>query len=353
AVLESFAGVGYPFHGDAIKPGDTTLDIGAGAGVDALIAARIVGPGGHVIGLDLTPAMTGKLQQTAGEVGTDNLSVLQASAERLPLATGSVDSITSNGALNLVPGKRRAVAEMFRVLRPGGRLQIADVVIDRPVSVDCHTDPRLWVECVVGATVDEDFLAMFRDAGFEDVRLVRTIDYFSHSPSRQTREVAASFGARSVEVSMRRGAEAPSRAVQWLRRMSPRRVAASMWRRGVMGVAGLGMAILACYGGMAALGLLAVLGMGLAFDETLWAGAIFLFAALTLGAVLPGMKYHGAYGPGLLGGAGVAVIGFVMFVQYNMLIELLGFLLLAVAVWRDVRLRRREERRVLGLESQV
>ncbi|HSH42645.1 MAG TPA: methyltransferase domain-containing protein, partial [Arenicellales bacterium] len=110
-VLESFVGVGYPFLGEAIRPGDTTLDIGAGAGGDSLIAGRLVGPSGRVVALDLTPAMTRKLGETVQQSGADNVSVLQASAESIPIADESVDSITSNGALNLVPNKRKAVAE--------------------------------------------------------------------------------------------------------------------------------------------------------------------------------------------------------------------------------------------------
>lgn len=351
AARESFAGVGCPFTAGAVRAGDTVLDIGAGSGHDSLIAADSVGRDGHVIALDLTPAMTDKLRRTAEESATTNLSVVQGSAESLPLAGESVDVITSNGALNLVPGKRRAVAEMFRVLRPGGRLQIADVVIDRPVTVDCHDDPRLWVECVVGATVDEDFLHLFRDAGFEDVKVLRSHDYFAHSPSAQTREVAASFGARSIEVSMRRGPCKPSSWWQWMRRLDPRRIAASMWRRGFVGMAGVVLALLSCYGTLAAVSLLAMFGAGRALDETLWAGAIATFTLLTVAAIVAGIRYHHVFGPAGLAGAGAGVILYALFVDYHALVEFAGFVLLAGAVWRDIRLRRREESRVLGLEQ--
>lgn len=351
AARESFAGVGCPFTAGVVRAGDTVLDIGAGSGHDSLIAADAVGREGHVIALDLTPAMTGKLQRTTEESATTNLSVVQGSAESLPLAGESVDVITSNGALNLVPGKRRAVAEMFRVLRPGGRLQIADVVIDRPVTVDCHDDPRLWVECVVGATVDEDFLHLFRDAGFEDVKVLRSHDYFAHSPSAQTREVAASFGARSIEVSMRRGPRKPNSWWQWMRRLDPRRIAASMWRRGFVGMAGVVLALLSCYGTLAAVSLLAMFGAGRALDETLWAGTIATFTLLTVAAIVAGIRYHHAFGPAGLAGAGAGVIHYALFVDYHALVEFAGFVLLAGAVWRDIRLRRREESRVLGLEQ--
>jgi arsenite methyltransferase len=351
AIRESFAGVGYPFRAEAVRPGDTVLDIGAGAGNDALIASRLTGPDGHVIALDLTPAMTRKLKGAAAESGYLNVSVVQGSAEQLPFAEGGVDSITSNGALNLVPDKRRAVNEMCRVLRPDGRVQIADVVIRRPVTVDCHEDPRLWVECVVGATVEEDLLTMFRDAGFEDVEVLREVDYFSHSPSAQTREVAASFDARSVEVGMRRGSRAPSRVVQWLKRINPVRLVKSMWRRGFTGTVSLVAAVLVCYGTLAAVALLTMLGVGLALNEGLWAGAIALFALLAAAAIVAGFRRHRGYGPAALAMAGAGAILYALFVDYRMIVELSGFILLAGAAFWDIRLRRGEEARVLGLGS--
>lgn len=349
ALTESFAGVGHPFHAEVIRPGDTVLDIGAGAGVDSLIAGRLVGPEGRVVALDLSPAMTRKLYGTVQASGIDNVAVVQGSAESLPLADASVDVITSNGALNLVPDKRHAVAEMFRVLRPGGRLQLADVVIDRPVTVDCHDDPRLWVECVVGATVEEELLAMFRDAGFEDIRIVRRFDYFAHSPSRQTREVAAGFGARSVELAMRRGPQAPSRLWQLTKRLDPRRWATALWRRGFMGLAGLGLALLTCYGTLAGVGLLTVLGFRLALDETVWAGAIVAFTLITVAVIVAGIRRHRAYTPALMAILGGGAVVYAVLIDYRFAVELSGFLVLAAAVGWDLRLHRREQQRVLGL----
>lgn len=350
-LADSFAGVGYPFIADAVQPGDTVLDIGAGAGNDALIAGRRAGPEGHVVALDLTPAMAAKLRRVAVDAGVDNISVVQASAERLPFPDASVDAITSNGALNLVPDKRRAVNEMFRVLRPGGRLQLADVVIRRPVTVDCHSDPRLWVECVVGATVDEDLLDLFRDAGFEDVRVYRTQDYFSHSPSPQTRDIAAGFGAYSMELGMRRGGRKPSAIRRILCRINPRRLIMRLWRRGFMGVLGLTLALLACYGTLAAVGLLALLGVGLAVNDGFWAGSIAAFTALTALAVMPGIRLHRSVIPTVVAVLGAATIFYALFVHYTMLVEFVGFLLLTTGIGLDVRMRRREQSRILGLEA--
>ena len=351
STLESFAGVGCPWHTDVIREGDTVLDIGAGAGVDALIASRRVGASGRVIAVDLTPAMVAKLAATAAENGYDNVRAMEGSAEALPLPDESVDVITSNGALNLVPDKRRAIAEMFRVLRPGGRMQISDVVIRRPVTVDCDSDPRLWVECVVGATVDEELLNHFRDAGFEGIEVVRSLDYFAHSPSAQTREIAASFDAYSTDLRLRRAQRAPSRISQFLRRADPRRAAAALWRRGLAGSAALAMALLACYGTLAAIGLLGLAGIGIGLNETVWAGAIVVFALATAGILAIGARYHGSWIPAITGGVAAAAITGTMFIAYSLAVELAGFLVLAAAVGYDHYLRRRHQSRVLGLHD--
>ncbi len=349
--LARFAGVGYPFRADTIRSGDRVLDIGAGAGNDALIAHRLVGPKGRVIALDLTAGMTRRLASEARRSGIEGLGVVQGSAEQLPLPEASVDGITSNGALNLVPDKRQAVAEMFRVLKPGGRLQLADVVIHRPVSVDCSDDPRLWVECVVGATVKEDLLALFEEAGFEEVTVVGEHDYFALSPSDQTREVAAGFGAHAIEVRMRRGAEPPTLRQRWRHRLDPRTCWRRLHRRGLLGIAALTLALLSCYGTLALMALLPLLGLGLALDEGLWAGTIALFVLLSLATLATGIPRHGDYWPTLLGVAGGGLVLYALFVDYRALVELGGFLLLAGAIAWDLRRRRHREARVLGLDG--
>ncbi|RDB42811.1 methyltransferase domain-containing protein [Halomonas sp. DQ26W] len=350
ALLDSFAGVGYPFRADAIRPGDTVLDIGAGAGNDSLIASHIVGPFGRVIAIDLTAAMTRKLKQSVEGSDAGNLDVVQASAEQLPLPDASIDAITSNGALNLVPDKRRAVTEMFRVLRSNGRLQLADVVIHRPVSVDCHDDPRLWVECVVGATVKEELLALFAETGFEDVEVMGSHDYFALSPSQQTREVAESFGAHSIEIGMRRSEQAPSLPRQWAKRLDPRRWLLRLRRRGLLGLSALGLALLSCYGTLALAGLLPLLGIGLALHEGAWAGTIAGLVLFTLMAIAGGYRHHRAGGPILLAAAGSAAILYALFIEYLALVELFGFVVLGGAALWDLHRRRRQEVKVLGLD---
>ena len=196
SVLESFAGVGNPFAAEVIRAGDTVLDVGSGSGTDAVIAASIAGLAGRVIGMDLTPAMLGKAQRDANGDSV-RIELLEGDAEALPLADASVDVVTSNGVLNLVPNKRRAVAEIFRVLRRGGRAQIADIVLGKPVSEACKADPRLWAECVVGATLEDDYVDLFRERGFT-VEVLNRFDYFAASPSADTREIAAALGAQSI-----------------------------------------------------------------------------------------------------------------------------------------------------------
>ncbi len=198
AAVESFAGVGYPFAADVIRPGDTVLDIGSGSGTDVLIAARRVGPAGEVIGLDMTEAMRQKLTANARAVGADQVRVVAGNAEDIPLPDASVDVVTSNGVLNLVPDKEEAVREIFRVLRPGGRVQIADIVVSTEPSAACRSKPQLWAECIVGATTEEEYLDYFRSAGFTGVEVLSHLDYFSRSASEETRRVAGSFGARTM-----------------------------------------------------------------------------------------------------------------------------------------------------------
>jgi arsenite methyltransferase len=198
AAIESFAGVGYPFAAGVIGPSDVVLDVGSGSGTDVLIASSLVGPAGRVYALDMTDAMRHKLRTTVQRAGAENVEVLEGNAEEIPLPDASVTVVTSNGVLNLVPDKPKAIAEIARVLRPGGRVQIADILLATLPSDACRSHPELWAECVVGATTEDNFLDLFRAAGFTDVELLSRLDYFAGSPSAETRKVAASFGARTL-----------------------------------------------------------------------------------------------------------------------------------------------------------
>ena len=142
--IESFAGTGNPFLMDVLKPGEQVLDVGSGAGLDSLIASQMVEPTGSVTGVDMTDAMLAKARSSAIEMGATNVEFVQGDAETLPPTDDSIDVVISNGVFNLVPGKVRVLQEMFRVLKPGGRLQIADIVVSKAVPSEAKTDIDLW-----------------------------------------------------------------------------------------------------------------------------------------------------------------------------------------------------------------
>ena len=200
SAVESFAGVGYPFAIGAIRAGDRVLDVGSGSGTDALIAAGMTGARGAVYCLDMTDAMLDKLRANAAKMEAQNLEPLKGNAEHIPLPDACTDVVTSNGVINLVPDKGQAFAEIFRVLRPGGRLQLADIVLAKPVSEQARENPKLWAECVVGAVLEDDYLALIRDAGFAQVAVHSRHDYFTGSRNANTRRVAASLGAHAAVI---------------------------------------------------------------------------------------------------------------------------------------------------------
>lgn len=142
--VESFAGVGNPFAPGPLSPGEVLVDVGSGAGLDAIIAARQVGPTGHVIGVDMTPAMLAKARANAATLGLTHVEFREGLAEALPVNDASVDVVISNGVINLCPDKTAVYREIFRVLRPGGRIQIADIVVRTAVPEDAKADIDLW-----------------------------------------------------------------------------------------------------------------------------------------------------------------------------------------------------------------
>jgi arsenite methyltransferase len=144
ATVASFAGVANPFALGALEAGQTVLDLGCGAGTDLLIAAQMIGPTGRVIGVDMTAAMLARARQSAAEMGLDNVELHESLIEALPVPDASVDVVISNGVIDLVPDKDAVFAEIDRVLRPGGRLQVADVVIHTEVSEDARARIDLW-----------------------------------------------------------------------------------------------------------------------------------------------------------------------------------------------------------------
>ncbi|HEY7793106.1 MAG TPA: methyltransferase domain-containing protein [Gaiellaceae bacterium] len=142
--VESFAGVANPFSLGRLQQGERVLDLGSGAGTDSLVAAQMVGEEGRVIGIDMTQEMLAKAREAAAAMGAANVEFVEGEAERLPLPDESVDVVISNGVIDLIPDKDVVFAETFRVLAPGGRIQIADVTIQRPVSDDGRRNIDLW-----------------------------------------------------------------------------------------------------------------------------------------------------------------------------------------------------------------
>lgn len=142
--VDSFAGTGNPFFLGELHLGETVLDIGCGAGFDSLIAARQVGPSGRVIGIDMTPEMLEKAREGARVLGLSNVSFHEGLAEDLPVESGSIDVVISNGVINLCPDKLAVMREVYRVLRPGGRFQIADIVVHKELPQEAKDDIDLW-----------------------------------------------------------------------------------------------------------------------------------------------------------------------------------------------------------------
>lgn len=175
----SFAGVGNPHRIGPVPFGAVVLDHACGSGTDLLLAARRIGPDGRAIGVDMTPAMLVAAQRAAREAGLeDRVELRPGLFEELPVERASVDIVLSNGVLNLAPDKPRVMQEVARVLRPGGRLYLADVVVERDLSWAARNDPDLWAACVAGAVTEAELVALATGAGLGAVRIVESFDCF-------------------------------------------------------------------------------------------------------------------------------------------------------------------------------
>ena len=174
-------GCGNPTALAELKPGETVLDLGSGGGIDVLLSARRVGPTGKAYGLDMTDQMVALARENQRAAGVDNVEFLKGAIEAIPLPDASVDVIISNCVINLSADKDRVLAEAWRVLRPGGRFAVSDVVRRRPVSEDLRRSVELWVGCVAGALEESDYRARLAAAGFvgievEPTRIYRAVD---------------------------------------------------------------------------------------------------------------------------------------------------------------------------------
>lgn len=196
--IESFAGVGYPLALTSPEPGETVLDLGSGSGLDVFVAARHVGEAGHVIGIDMTEAQLEKAERLRRARGVENVSFRRGELEELPVESESVDLVISNGVINLCPDKPRVFAEIFRVLRPGGRAAVADIVTDRQLPENVTCDSTLWAACIGGAAQRDAYREAIESAGLRLTEVRENPEY--RFLSRSARNASDQYGVRSVSV---------------------------------------------------------------------------------------------------------------------------------------------------------
>jgi SAM-dependent methyltransferase len=185
-------GCGTPAEFADLQPGMTVLDLGSGAGIDVFLAARVVGPTGHVIGVDMTKEMVKRARDNRAKLGAGNTEFRLGEIEHLPVDSDTIDRIISNCVINLVPDKRSAFAEMHRVLKPGGRFAVSDIVSVGSIPPSLRSDMAEWAGCVAGAVERDEYLAIARESGFTEVRIARERAY--HLPAD------SGFGLLSITV---------------------------------------------------------------------------------------------------------------------------------------------------------
>jgi SAM-dependent methyltransferase len=199
--VESFAGTGNPWLYGEARAGETVVDVGSGAGFDSLIAARQVGAGGRVIGVDMTAEMRAKAEAGARELGLTNTEFRAGYAESMPVPEGTADLVISNGVINLCPDKQAVFREIYRVLKPGGRMQVGDILVHLPVPQEAKDDVDLWSNCIAGSLMDNEWAKLLQMAGFVDVKLSNEVDVYSGSKHESD---AAEFETRGVTVYARK-----------------------------------------------------------------------------------------------------------------------------------------------------
>jgi len=172
AAVSSCAACGNPTAIAGLKEGETVLDLGSGGGMDAILAAQKVGPKGKVIGVDMTPEMIKLAEKNVKATGLRNVEFRRGEIEDLPLEDGTVDVIISNCVINLSPDKDTVFSEAYRVLRPGGRITVSDIVTEGKLPEEVLSDPDSWAACVSGALETDEYLGKIKAAGFEDVKVL-------------------------------------------------------------------------------------------------------------------------------------------------------------------------------------
>ncbi len=196
--IDSFAGVGYYFDLADLTEGETIVDLGSGSGTDAFIASLKTGSAGHVVGIDMTDDQIAKAEQLRVRDGFDNVEFRKGYIEDLPCADASVDAVITNGVINLSPDKAAVFAEAFRVLKPGGRLALADIVTGSrlPEGITCDAD--LWAACIGGAMQEDDYVAAIEEAGFRVEKIHDNDAYRFISDNAQS--ATEKWGVKSVSL---------------------------------------------------------------------------------------------------------------------------------------------------------
>jgi SAM-dependent methyltransferase len=184
-------GCGAPIDHLKLQPGERVLDLGSGAGIDVFLAARRVGPTGHAIGVDMTPEMLAKARANAEKMGVRHVEFRQGRLENLPVEAGTIDAVTSNCVINLVPDKPAVFREVARVLKPGGRLVISDIILDGRLPAAVEKDVYAYVGCISGAMERNAYFGQLRDAGLTEIEVLKDIDYLAAMADAAPQEVQA------------------------------------------------------------------------------------------------------------------------------------------------------------------
>jgi arsenite methyltransferase len=190
-------GCGNPAVIADLKAGEVVLDLGSGAGVDVFLAANKVGPTGKVIGVDMTEEMVDKAEEIARNYGYRNVEFRLGEIESLPVKDESVDAVISNCVINLSPNKTKVFQEAYRVLKPGGRLTVSDIVSERALPDDIKTDSNAWACCIGGALEQWEYLEKIKKAGFEDVEVVSSREFYIENKANQTEEKLLSITVKA------------------------------------------------------------------------------------------------------------------------------------------------------------
>jgi arsenite methyltransferase len=192
-------GCGNPIAIAELKAGEVVLDLGSGAGVDVFLAANKVGPGGRVVGVDMTEEMVEKARGIARDYGYRNVDFRLGEIEKLPVEDDSVDAIISNCVINLSSDKAKVFAEAHRVLKPGGRLTVSDIVSEGVIPDEIKNDPDAWTGCIAGALQQQEYLEKIKKAGFAHVQILSSREFYIENKANQTQEKLLSITVKACK----------------------------------------------------------------------------------------------------------------------------------------------------------